>query len=242
MRTIVILSLIACCDFAQAQNVSKTIPVQPNQKIFMHFDFPELIKVSTWDKNEISIEGTVDINDGENNDAFVLDSKANGNTVEIKGFIKNMDELPKRMMVIRDNKKITFKSKEEYRKYVREHGKDINVYSDGSDINITLEIKVPKNMNTRVVSVYGMVEIKNFNGPLAVEATYGGVDVSVAEKSVGELLAETDYGQIYTSLDSKPTAREEGDFHTEILMKPGVGSRYSLESKYGNVYLRKISQ
>jgi hypothetical protein len=26
------------------------------------------------------------------------------------------------------------------------------------------------------------------------------------------------------------------------LMKPGVGSRYSLESKYGNVYLRKISQ
>jgi hypothetical protein len=52
-----------------------------------------------------------------------------------------------------------------------------------------------------------MVEIKNFNGPLAVEATYGGVDVSVAEKSVGELLAETDYGQIYTNLDSKPTAR-----------------------------------
>ncbi|UXE66622.1 MAG: hypothetical protein KA713_19630 [Chryseotalea sp. WA131a] len=108
MRTIVILSLITCCDFAQAQNVSKTIPVQPNQKIFMHFDFPELIKVSTWDKNAISIEGTVDINDGENNDAFVLDSKANGNTVEIKGFIKNMDELPKRMMVIRDNKKNYF--------------------------------------------------------------------------------------------------------------------------------------
>lgn len=242
MRTIVILSLIACCDVAQAQNVSKTIPVQPNQKIFMHFDFPELIKVSTWDKNEISIEGTVDINDGENNDAFVLDSKANGNTVEIKGFIKNMEELPRRMMIIRDNKKITFKSKEEYRKYVREYGKDINVYSDGSDINITLEIKVPKNMNTRVLSVYGMVEIKNFTGPLAVEATYGGVDVSIAEKSVGELLAETDYGQIYTNLDSKPTTREEGDFHTEILMKPGVGSRYTFESKYGNVYLRKMNQ
>lgn len=242
MRAVTILALIVGCYATQAQNVNKTIAVQPSQTIFMHFDYPELIKVSTWDKNEISVEGTVDINDGENNDAFVLDSEANGNTVEIKGFIKNMEELPRRMMVIRDNEKITFKSKEEYKKYVREYGKDINVYNDGSDIKITLEIKVPKNMNTRVVSVYGMVEIRNFTGPLAVEATYGGVDVSVAEKNVGELLAETDYGQIYTNLDSKPAAREEGDFHTEILMKPGAGSRYHFESKYGNVYLRKLVQ
>jgi hypothetical protein len=242
MRATTVITILFYASGLLAQNVNKTIAVQPSQKLFMHFDFPELIKVTTWDKNEISIEGTVDINDGENNDSFVLDSKTSGNTVEIKGFIKNMEELPRRMMVMRDNKKITFKSKDEYRKYVREFGKDINVYSDGSDIQITLEIKVPKNMNTRVVSVYGMVEIRDFTGPLSVEATYGGVDVAVAEKNVGELLAETDFGQIYTNLDSKPSAKEEGDFHTEILMKPGVGSRYSFESKYGNVYLRKQVQ
>ena len=35
---------------------------QNGQKIVVHFDYPELIRVSTWDKNEISIQASVSIN------------------------------------------------------------------------------------------------------------------------------------------------------------------------------------
>ena len=115
--------------------------------------------------------------------------------------------------------------------------------STGVDMDIVLEIKVPRNVDTRVESVYGMVEIKQFTGPLVVEATYGGVDAALQEKSIGELTAETNFGQIYTNLDVKfktDNIREE-DFRTYVSAKPGNGPRYSFESKYGNVYLRKLN-
>ena len=98
-------------------------------------------------------------------------------------------------------------------------------------------------METRVESVYGIVEVRNFSGPLAVEATYGSVDAALTERTTGELTAETDYGQIYTNLEMKFSGDgiKERDFHTWVSAKPGAGPRYSFESKYGNVYLRKPS-
>lgn len=239
MRNLVLILVLLTAQIAVGQNLSKVIPFKSGQKISMKFDYPQLIKVSTWDKNEVSVLGYVDINDGENNDAFQLEATAGSSTVTIQSSIRNIHELPRRFMVLRDNQKIKFKSKDEYRKYVREAGDDHMIYSDGSDIDIKLEIKVPRGADTRILSVYGMVEVKNFEGPLQVEATYGGVDVALSEKSVSELTAETDFGQIFTNLEAKTIAQNEGNFHTEILMRPGSGVRYSFESKYGNVYLRK---
>jgi hypothetical protein len=239
MRPLVLMAILLMAQIAVGQNVTKVIPFQSGQKISMKFDYPQLIKVSTWDKNEVSVLGYVNINDGENNDAFQLEATAGSNTVTIQSSIKNINELPRRYMVIRDNQKVKFKSKDEYRKYVHDAGGDHMMYSDGSDIDIKLEIKVPRGADTRIISVYGMVEIKNFEGPLQVEATYGGVDVAMNEKNVSELTAETDFGQIFTNLEAKTIAQNEGNFHTEILMRPGAGVRYSFESKYGNVYLRK---
>jgi hypothetical protein len=86
-----------------------------------------------------------------------------------------------------------------------------------------------------------MVEVANFNGPLTVEATYGGVDASLVERSVGEVTAETNYGEIYTNFDTKFGGDHVKDkaFYTFVSAKPGQGPRYNFESKYGNVYLRK---
>jgi hypothetical protein len=227
--------------FAQTQ-LNRTIPVaSSNKKINMHFDYPEIVRVSTWDRNEISVTGTISINGGEHDDAFIFEHEVNGTTIDLHSSIKELKKLPQRITVVRDGQKIVFKDKAEFKKYQEEHGRGYNNVSWGADIEIELEIKVPKNMDTRVESVYGMVEIKNFNGPLVVEATYGGVDAALAEKSVGEIVAETNYGEIYTNFDTKfgGDGFTQGDFHTLVSAKPGSGPRYSFESKYGNVYVRK---
>ena len=52
--------------------VNKSYPVTAGQKISMRFDYPEMVRVTTRDKNEISITGTVSINGGESDDAFEL--------------------------------------------------------------------------------------------------------------------------------------------------------------------------
>jgi DUF4097 and DUF4098 domain-containing protein YvlB len=185
----------------------------------------------------------VSINGGENDDAFELQKKIVGSTISVESEIKGLKDLPQRMTVVRNGQKIVFKTKADYRKYCNENGKDFNFMSTGVDMEIVLDIKVPENTETRIESVYGMVEIKQFTGPLFVEATYGGVDAALLERAMGELIAETNYGQIYTNLDIKfaNDNLREMDFHTYVSAKPGSGPRYSFESKYGNVYLRKAN-
>jgi len=162
-----------------------------------------------------------------------------GNTVYIENKIRNLKDLPQRITVTRGGEKLTFKSKADYKKYCDETGHDFNVKSWGVDMDIVLEVKVPRNMETNLECVYGIAEVKNFLGPLTVDATYGGVDVSVKEKTTCELVAETSFGQIYTDLELKFSGSDFKDFHTQVSAKPGSGPRYSFESKYGNVYLRK---
>jgi hypothetical protein len=219
--------------------VNKSFPVAPGQRISLRFDYPELVKISTWDKNEISITGSVSINGGENDDAFELLQSVSDNSIFIENKIRNIKELPHRITVWRNGEKITFRTKADYQKFRSENGGDFNMRSEGVDMDILLEVKVPKTAEVKLEAVYGIVEVRNYSGPLTVEATYGGVDVAVQEKATGELIAETYYGQIYSNLEIKLTGTEFKNFRTQVSARPGNGPRYSFESKYGNVYLRK---
>jgi len=242
MRTklylIILAGFGAMGGYAQTA-INKTIPTSSGQKLVVHFDYPELIKVTSWDKNEIAVGGTVTINNGENDDAFELKESVSNGTVYLDGSIKNLKSLPQRITINRDGQKVMFKTKADYKEYIAKNGGNYNYTSWGVDMDIIIEIKVPRNMETRVESVYGMVEVKDFTGPLTVDATYGGVDAALQEVAMGELIAETNYGQIYTNLNVKFNSTDDKDFHTYVSAKPGKGPRYSFESKYGNVYLRK---
>jgi hypothetical protein len=241
MKALLTSAALMVAIVAAAQtSINKTIPVTKGQTVRMKFDYPSPVKISTWDKNEISITGTVSINGGENDDAFQLDIKTSDNTIYVKNEIKNMDAIPQRITIKEGDTKIVFKNKTEWKKYMEEHGTSHNV-NMGVDLDIELEIKVPRNVDTNLECVYGLVEVKEFVGPLSVQATYGGVDASLTEKNVGELVAETNYGNIYSNLDmvvNKDNAREE-DFHILVRATPGTGPSYRFESPYGNVYLRK---
>lgn len=241
--TLAMVMLIYGKEYAQTP-INKVIPVKQGQKIAMHFDYPELVRVSTWDKNEISIQGTVSINVGENDDAFELITSTTENTISIKNEIKDMKNLPHRITIYHGAQKVIFRNKEEMRKYQQENGiTNYNRMSYGLEMDILLDIKVPRNTETTVESVYGMVEVKDFSGPLTVTATYGGVDAALSERVVGEITAETNHGEIYSNLDVKfaGEASRQGDFHTFVSAKPGSGPAYNFDSKFGNVYLRKAN-
>ena len=241
MIKLTLLLLVLTGNLATQTPITRTIPVKAGQPVRFTFDYPELIRITTWDKNEIAIQGTVSINNGENDDAFVIDID-NGSTLAIRGRINKMDELPQHITVVRDGTKMVFQNESEWKKYKKESGKgNFQMMNKGVDMDIILDIKVPVGMKTSLLSVYGMVEVKDFKGPLSVESTYGGVDASLIESTTGELVAETNYGHIYTDLnitfESDKTRTE--DFHMIVSAKPGSGPSYRFESPYGNVYLRK---
>lgn len=237
-RIVFILCMAGQVVLAQT-TVNKSFTVASGQQVNLHFDHPKLVKISTWEKNEISVTGTVMVNNGENDDAFSITSSTSGNVVNVRGEMMNLKSLPHRITIHRDGATMTFKNKEEYNKYAATNGRDFDWMNNGVDIEITLEVKVPRNTVTNVKAVYGMVEIRNFDGPIDVLSTYGGVDAALNVKTTGELEAETSYGTIYSNLDVKFTDGEEKNFHSWVRAKPGTGPKQTFECKYGNVYLRK---
>ncbi|MCD0480521.1 hypothetical protein LPB90_18935 [Chryseobacterium sp. LC2016-29] len=240
MRTILTLAVSLVFGLTAAQKtINKSFSTDKNQKISLKFDYPELIKISTWDKPEVQILGTVNINENESNEAFQIKESKEGNSLVIEGKIAEMKNIPHRIKVEKDNKKLIFKTREEYQKYCKENNVTFNSMNNGVDVDIKLEIKVPKSLMTQIESQYGLVEVKDFGGTINVNAIYGGIDATVLDKNVGKLSAETHFGQIYSNLDTKFIGKDSDDFRTLVTATFGNGPQYNLESKYGNIYLRK---
>ena len=216
----------------------KSVPYTRGQKVNVSFDYPELITVSTWEKNEVYVKASVSINGGENDDAFQLNSSGTGNVIEISNKL-SLEGIPHRLTVNVGGQKMTFSSRAAWKKYKDEHSLSDYNMTEGVDLDITIEVKVPAGADTKVHSTYGMVEVKDFTGPLVVDATYGGVDALVT--TVGKVEAETRYGHIYSdpSIAFKTDKYGNEDFHTSVTASVGSGPDFHLESSYGNVYIRK---
>ncbi|KFC20289.1 hypothetical protein [Chryseobacterium sp. FH1] len=240
MRRLIIFVVTFVFGIITAQTtINRSFSTVKNQNVSLKFDYPQLIKISTWDKDEVQISGTVNINENENNGAFQIKESKEGNSLVIEGRVSEIDKIPHRITVRKGSEKLTFKTKDDYQQYCKTNGVTFNTMSDGVDINIELEIKVPQSLKTHIEAKYGLVEVKNFGGEISVDATYGGIDATIPEKNTGKLSAETYYGQIYSNLDTKFTGKDSEDFHTLVTTTFGSGPQYSLESKYGNIYLRK---
>lgn len=236
MKTLILLLLSG--SLAAQTIVDKTVPATKGQHVKISFDYPDVVRVSTWDKNEVSVHATVSINGGDHDEAFQLDAVNSGSTIEIRNVL-NIENIPHRYTLKAGGKKVVFTSKDEWKKYRDENGLKDYSLSEGVDMDILIEVKVPAGTETSVHSTYGMVEVNGFNGPLVVEATYGGVDMLV--NSGGQIEAETRYGHIYSdpAIPFKTDTFGNEDFHTSVTASLGTGPHFHLESPYGNVYVRK---
>jgi hypothetical protein len=229
-------SMIAVSGYAQTV-VTKLYPIKTGQEVVFKFDYPK-VHVSTWDKNEVLVTAKVNINDGENDSAFTLEDETNNGTLYIKDHIKDMDKLPRHYTVQQNGKKTIFKTKETFEEFRKTAG-PIKSYSEGTDLDITIEVKVPANTTTTIKAIYGLVEMANFNAPANIDATYGGIDATVIKTNTSKLQATTSYGQIYSNLGLVLTDKTNRDFFTSITAQPGKGPAYIFKSTYGKIYLRK---
>ena len=233
--------------YAQGQ-INEQFDASSAEKIILRFKYPELIKITSWDKNEVLIKGIVDINNGENNDAFKLKGSVDNGVLSIYSEIEGHDELPRKITIRKDGTVYTFNTDDwnapEVRKFMEEHGRQHEYISQGVHKEIRLEVFVPRNKSVEVEAKYGMVEIAGVDAPLKVMAKYGGIDIGIPAGSKRDLEARTKYGEIYTDLDAKFDQTGDGvlDYNKWTVISTqlnGGGIKYDLESKYGNVYMRK---
>jgi hypothetical protein len=248
MKFRVLTVLLFAITFAQAQTtVEKTFAVQSAKEVSLEFDHPNL-SIQTWDKNEILVKGTVSINNGENDAAFELQSSNDGGLLRINSIIKDKENLPKRITIKKGEEVFVFKATDfndpKVQKFLDENKGEYDYMSSGVQIDVDLQVFVPKNLKTSVDAKFGLVEFKTFDAPLRIVSKHGKIDATIPP-TIGDITVRSRFGEIMSNLDIKfdehysDRSQKRHNSWTEITAHVGKGQSYFIESKFGTVYLRK---
>jgi len=264
----ILAALFLCCTFSLVAQTSiqRNITNANGKTIVMDFNRANA-KIIAWDKNEVSIKGSVSINNGDHDENFTIDIEEKSNEINIETFVKDIKNLPKMIVIRGQDEKHYFKDNAEGRKALKEFKRktnsEYNSWSEGVHTEISLEIHVPKNSNLSIESLYGHVKLENVTSQVDVENTYGHVDVkmgntfskamklhstysfvdvSLPASAKLDVKLNTGYGEIYTDLniqqeDSSQHRRNFGSKVSGVLN--GGGTPLQVEATYNNIYLRQ---
>lgn len=239
LLTLLILTVTVTAGIAQ-KAIDQSFKAEGIKDLNLEFKYPELVKIKVWDKDEVSIKGVVEIQNGDSNDDFSISSTSSNGTLTIESELKNIDR----------HKSVSIYSTEDSDGEtitLSKDGKNINIgkngtYSNGIQISIVLEVTVPRGMNVTVNAIYGLVEIIQNPKSINVVARYGGIDLSINEKSAFDLEASTQWGQIFSNLSTEfdfEGTDNKGKWIKATASLSNGGHKMKLASQYGNVYLRK---
>jgi len=243
MKKIIIIFLLAISfSLVKGQNIEKSYQLGNNEKLSLEFEYPELVKISTWNKQEVLIKAKVLINNMDATEDFILSENRSSNQLVISSKLRNKDKYKNNYITVADDKD------DDEPVTVNRNGKSITIgdkgktYYHGTQIEIVLEISLPKNAVVDVDAKYGMVEVLSAPKDLVVYAKYGGADVKIDEAGLKQLKASTSWGQIFSNLDSRLSVSGDDmlgkNMRAEFNGSKGANS-VRVETEFGNVFLRK---
>lgn len=238
-RALLCLLLTGSLQLLLAQRIiEKTYKTTKDQPVLLQFGYPNL-KVNSWDKDEIYIKATVNISDNKYNDRFELRSQTIGDQLHILDSVDLKNIEPQYYVEVNGIKK-HFDTKADFEAYRTAHKNEKIAAYSSTDVHIEIEVMLPVKDYITIQSKFGLVEVKNYTGPLTIQTEYGKIDARLKETHVGKIKLTNHYGKIYSDFDLKPVEKEDKNFYTSITAIPGKGPAYELSSKFGNIYLRNI--
>lgn len=235
----IIIIIIPSVLFGQAE-YKKSFPLNGAEKISMYFKWPDVVTIKYHDGNEVLIEGNVSINYGKYDDKFKITSSIEGGILKIQSEVEDMDMMD-RITIVKEKNGESYSSGSGFTII---SGDDKETVSRGIMMDIFLTVYLPKSVPTVIESKFGLIEIKEIEGPLVADSKFGGVDISIDHNKNLELKAGTVFGEIYTDLPNDFKGDGElakiGKWHRVNSTFGRGGVAVQVESKFGNIYLRKF--
>lgn len=215
MKTILLSSILSFFFLSNGDSekkVEETIKIGQGKILNLNFQFADEINVSTWDKQEVYVLATVNINDNEDNDKFELKVEQANGGVSIESVIKNMNE--------------------------NKDKKECNTFS--SDLNF--EVKIPNNISLKLSTISGDIILKSFDKEMDINTISGFVDVTFPAETKANLKASTISGELFTNHQLEMKSDDNSHFKVgekiDVEMNGG-GVDIDLKTISGNVYIRK---
>jgi len=211
--------------------VEKTIGIKGQKNVTFDFDFADEIKITGWDKNEISVKATVNINDNEDNASFKMEAEELSNSIHFISDIEKINEISKNRVTIHESR----------------DGKRSVSYHDGwcTDININFEIFVPKNMKIDVKTINGDVTLTNVTDELNIETISGLIDLAIQTGAKASIKTSTITGSVYSNHDIQLNNYDRDKKYRMVIGRSpdfdlnGGGRSIDLKTISGDIYIRK---
>lgn len=262
-----LMALLFVIPLVAQNQIAKSVNLSGVEKIEAEFQWGD-VSVRNYEGTELRIEGTVSINQGEDDDAFLLDVTKEGDLIKIVSTVRDWKSLPQ-FLTIRNGQEKTYikvgdSKNVDWRKIKQEYGDVGQSYSLGAIIDIDLTVLVPEEPYLELKSEYGSLEVvacknrmelKSIYGHLIadlsdrdkdqdcnLESTYSFVDVTLPEASNQNITLETNHGEIYSDLDIDIDEEKSVDkiFESKVIgaLNRG-GTPLHVKATYNNIYLRK---
>lgn len=197
--------------FLHAQKIiEKTLAFTPGKQIKMNIQIADSIHIITWNKNEVYVKASVDVNDNKDNDAYVASFDDAGNTIDVN-------------------------AKFEDRKIIR--SKDSSNCCNYRS-KIYWDVYIPEQSAFAVETINGDIIIEGDTKNIKAHSISGFIDVSFTASRKADLKMRTITGTIYTdlTLNYKPGRSNSNNLATKY---NGGGEDVNLETISGDIYLRK---
>lgn len=218
------------------------------KEVNIQLEFPELVKLKSWDGDKVRITGSAMVNMGAHDDNFEIEANREPGRLFITSQIRDIGNIPHKVWAKQEDGTIRYFDSpdwrsEEVQKYLDENPGHRSI-SNGVIKQIALEIYVPKNMALTINCKYGLLEIKDFDAPLNANSKFGGIDITFSAKNRIDVSAKTKFGEVYSNLDIefKNTYGSINDHNNWLVLESKFnngGLSYTLKSEHGDLFLRK---
>ncbi|GHA30465.1 hypothetical protein GCM10007103_09830 [Salinimicrobium marinum] len=209
-------------------NVEENFRVTPEQQISLNLKFAGEITVVQWDKQEVKVNASVYVDNGEGNSAYSLKSKESSEGINIFSDFGNYFEQKENTVINNCNSKTEISYVVYVPKNCKLKVKSItgNVFSESFSGKLETDL------------IAGGVELKQYHGELVLKTISGNLDVTMDKANIE---AQTLTGTIYSDLDISTTQNSKENAMTTKVSGAvnNGGERAKLETISGNIYMRK---
>ncbi|MBN9380188.1 MAG: hypothetical protein J0H74_05455 [Chitinophagaceae bacterium] len=193
--------------------IEKHIDFTQKDLITLNIQIADSIRIITWNKNEVYVKASIDINDNKDNDLYHMTFGDSGNTVAVLARIADHEKANKGW-----NEKC-------------------NCYCMQSQIYC--DVYIPENVNFSVESINANITITGKTAAVRAKSISGFIDLAVDPQRKADLKLNTITGTVYTDL-AVNASRNTRVVGTKISdMVNGGGKPISLETISGDIFLRK---
>lgn len=214
-----------CHQISAQRIVEERITLSKDQSISLDFDFAENIVVKSWDKNEVYVKATVNINDNEDNQNFKFISKKGSGYTSIKSEIDNLKNLSCQTIIIED-------------------GDTTYINGKGADMDLYFEVFIPGDYELKLETINGDIELQGLSGPLDINTINGEIDLFITDNLKADLSLRTINGTMFTDLDIEISQSKNnlckvgGNVDTKL---NGGGNEINLATINGTIYIRRAN-